>query len=454
MRFLIFGFSILMYWLDNWLVGFIIIFFVFGLFIFRKKQIIRLKFTKRIIRFIALYFPIVLLIFLVFPNCLSFVLLVIPCIICVIHIIYFPIEKRIYKFYFFKARNKLEKYKNLNIGITGSFGKTSVKNYLYQILLKNYYVLKSPNSYNTPMGLSKTINNEMTELIEIFISELGATKENDITELVDLIPVDIGVITEIGQQHLESFKSIDAILKTKLELLNSRKIKKLYINNDNPLLSNYIYPDLVEIIRIGVNENSDVLIKDIKFEFAYITFSIIYKNNKYDFETTLLGKHNILNLGIAIALSLDLNVDYLDIYDTVQNLHSVKHRLELKQLNNIQIIDDSFNSNIQGFKNAIDVLNMTKEIKILITPGIVELTHDNIILLDDLIELIIKSNIMVYGIKNRALDYFIDRFNYFNYKNILLFDSFKEAYNFAIKETHNRKTILIENDLTDYYLGG
>lgn len=443
-----------MYYFNFLFLGFFFIFLLLGLFIFRKQQIVKLKFTKRICRIVVLYLLFLSFIILICPRCLTLILFLIPCIICVLHIIYIPIEKGIYRYYFIKARNKLSNLTNLNIGITGSFGKTSVKNYLYEFLIKNYYVLKSPNSYNTPMGLSKTINLEMNDLTEIFISELGATRENDIKELVDLIPIEIGVITEIGHQHLESFKSIDNVLKTKLEILNSSKIRKIYINNDNVLLKRYNYPAELDVIRIGTNIDSDSLIKEIKLDFKKMSFVLEYKNISYFFETTLLGKHNIQNLAISITIALDLNIDYVYIYDTVRNLKSVKHRLELEQYDNIQIIDDSFNSNIKGFINALEVLNMTKDTKILITPGIVELPKESYTLLDVVINMIIQNNIVVYGIRNKAFEYFTRSFIQKGYKKYLLFDSFKEAYVFATKDQSIKKTVLIENDLTDYYLGG
>src|SRR5690606_33871908 len=119
-----------------------------------------------------------------------------------------------------KAQKKIETMENLHvIGITGSFGKTSTKFITGTILKEKYRVLNTPESYNTPMGLSTIINNELSDKHQVFIAEMGARNIGDIRELVELTKPKIGVITSIGPTHLETFKNLDNIMKTKYELI-------------------------------------------------------------------------------------------------------------------------------------------------------------------------------------------------------------------------------------------
>lgn len=454
LRFLILLISCTMYLYDTYILGFIILFLTFGLFIFRKKQVLKLRLTRRIIRFLLVYIVLILTSIYINYKLIALILFLLPIIIMLVDICLKPIELIIYNYYFLKTKKKIKNLNNINIGITGSFGKTSVKNYLYEILINKYNVLKTPASYNTPMGISKVVLNDLNQFIEIFISELGATKVNDINTLVKLIPIDVGVITEIGYQHLESFKNIDNIIKTKLEILNSKKIKTLFINNDNKYLKEYHYPNFIKVIRVGTNEDSDYLIHSIKIEFNYLEFYIKHQNNDYFFKTKLLGTHNIMNLALSIGLAFEFKLEYLDIYHSVYNIKPTVNRLELKTYQDIQIIDDSFNSNPIGFNNALDVLLLSKYKKILITPGIVEIDPKYMYILDEIIKKIITNDISIYLINNQAIKYLLVKFKEFNYKSYIIFESFKEAYNYSIKESNSKKTILIENDLTDYYLGG
>lgn len=436
------------------LLGFLSLFLCLGLFLFSKKNVLKLKLTKRCLRFIVVFLILISLFLLSQPLLCFSLLLLLPILIVITHVILLPVERIIYNYYYSKAKTKLNKLNLLNIGITGSYGKTSVKNFLYEIISTSFYTIKSPSSYNTPMGLSQVINKNINKLVEIFISELGATKPNDINELVNLIPIEIGILTDIGYQHMESFKTIENVLKTKLEILNSKNLKKIYINNDNKLLREYSYPIDIEVIRIGTTIESDLIIKDVQMNFNYLEFVIIYKNQEYNFQTKLLGRHNVFNLGLSIALSFDLGLDYKNIYENIRRIKAIPNRLELKKFNNIQIIDDAFNSNVKGFENALEVLLLTPYIKIIITPGVVELNESNYYLLDGIIETIINNNILFYGIENKSIKYFINSFNHFKYDKYILFESFIEAYNYATKDSKLYKTILIENDLTDYYLGG
>ena len=431
--------------------GFLLLFFCLGILLLRKVQVLKLKFTKRMIRLIT----VILLsnIFILFNYKLFVVeLYLIPLIIIICNFIILPIERFIKRKYIKKAKEKLKFINPLVFGITGSFGKTTVKYFLYQLLSDNYSACMSRKSYNTTMGLCKSILEDLKYGDEIYIAELGACYKGDIHELVKFVEPSIGVITDIGIQHIESFKSIDNVLKTKLEILKSKNIHTLIINNDNLYLKNFDYPKNLKVIRVGQNEQSDVLIKNIITSFSETEFDIIY-HNKFHIKTNILGMHNVMNLTLAFVLSCLCDVDQSELIRKMNNIYMPNNRLEFKKVANHTIIDNSFNSNVVGFKNNIDLLNKSKDYKVLITPGVVELNKFSKQEHKLLAEYIINKIDMVYLIENKNTLYMKDEFDKHNFINYYICDSFKQAFDLAINNKI-QSTILIENDLTDYYMNG
>jgi UDP-N-acetylmuramoyl-tripeptide--D-alanyl-D-alanine ligase len=202
-----------------------------------KKPLI---YTKRVRRFIISLFIIGLIEYLIFTYPISinkmqyfpsivllltaafFLFYLIPFNILVTSIIIYPIEETIKNHYFKNGEKKIKSFSNLTvIGITGSYGKTSTKFILAQILSEKYKVLATPSSFNTPMGLTKVIREKLDETYNIFISEMGARQKGDIELLCKLVKPKIGIITSIGKQHLETFKTVDNIVETKYELIES-----------------------------------------------------------------------------------------------------------------------------------------------------------------------------------------------------------------------------------------
>ena len=340
----------------------------------------------------------------------------------------------------------------LKIGITGSFGKTTTKHFMYHLLNESFQVAVSPKSYNTEMGICKSIRENLSYTYEIYIAELGATIPKDIEKLTKLVNVDIGVITDIGLQHLETFKTIDNILKTKLEILQSQNIKVLIINNDNDYLRNYEYPNNIEIIKVGTTKESDIYAQNINLNFTNSEFDIML-DKPLHVKVPIVGKHNIINILLAVAVCHYLKLDIYTLIDKIESLKPTSHRLEFKKHGIHTIIDNSFNSNYSGFLNDIDLLSHARNFKIIITPGLVELNdlrqtiHKNIAsYLKDKVD-------FVYLINNTNTLYMQEEFKRILFHNYIIVDTFIEAYNLAIS-TQEESTILIENDLTDYYLNG
>lgn len=289
-----------------------------------------------------------------------------------------PMELGINRWYYRDAQKKIESMPHLKVvGITGSYGKTSTKYILTKILAEKYNVLMTPESYNTTMGVIKTVRMQLKSVHEVFVCEMGAKYVGDIKEICDLVHPQFGLITSIGPQHLETFHSTDNIVNTKYELAESISDKsKLVLNLSSPLIrDNQRYPSAVAYGEQGENGA------------MYWAENIVYGNSGTSFivksdrgteirlETRLLGKHNILNIVGAVAIAELLGVEPENIRFGVKKLQPVPHRLEMKpRSGNITIIDDAFNSNVEGAKSAVEVLgNFAGVQRILITPGMIEL---------------------------------------------------------------------------------
>lgn len=429
---------------------------------------IKLKVTARVKRLIftnvilfllvcvGLYFVknvnIIYLCLFIYDMLLNFVIMLVV-------IINKPAEKMVYLSYKTKAVNKLKGMNNLKvIGITGSYGKTSSKNILSDILNVKYSALPSPKNFNTPYGLIITVNNHLDKFDDILIAEMGAYKVGEIKDLCDLVRPKYGILTKIGTAHIEIFGSQENIQKGKFELIESLPSDGIgVLNGDDELQVNYKLKNNCKIIWIGIdNKDVDVRALDIKTSNKGTTFNVIFKGDKtkYEFTTRLLGYNNIYNILASLALSKEFGLTVDQMKKAVLGARSVEHRLELRPAGNITYIDDSYNSNPVGSKMALEVLKDMPGLRIVMTPGMVELgdksyelnkkfgtymkdSCDVVILVGEKITKPIKD-----GLKEVK----------FNDKNIYVVKSTKEAFN-LVKSLSNGKEsyCLIENDLPDIY---
>ena len=292
-----------------------------------------------------------------------------------------PLEAKIAEKYVRKAYKKLckKEYEHLiRIGITGSYGKTSTKYILKTILEEKYKVLATPGSYNTTMGNVRVIREQLEPEHEIFISEMGARKKRDIKEICDFVYPHIGIITSIGEQHLETFKNIANIKKTKGELLKGTLSDgAVFLPKFNQYCLELYNEDKHEnkFLYSTQDDGSDIFAKDIKASVEGSTFTIVSKTNgTYDCKTKLLGEHNVQNIVGAVAIAEYLGLTKEQIQKGIEKIEPVEHRLQiLPSTNGTTVIDDAFNSNPIGSKAALDVIKQFEGRKIIITPGMVEL---------------------------------------------------------------------------------
>lgn len=173
-----------------------------------------------------------------------------------------PIEKAITRWYYNDAARMLREHKGLIvIGVTGSYGKTSTKNYLYRILSEKYNTLVTPGNFNTTLGVVRTIREQLQPHHQVFIVEMGAKQPGDIREICDLVHPSIGIVASVGPMHLETFGSLENIQKTKFELIRALPADGFAaINADSPGIASYQdIPTHCRVIRYGVDKTGNSL---------------------------------------------------------------------------------------------------------------------------------------------------------------------------------------------------
>lgn len=294
-------------------------------------------------------------------------------------LILMPIENRINARYRHEAEGILRSIPGLKvIGVTGSYGKTSTKHYLQRILSEQYETLMTPGSYNTPMGVIRTVREMMKPYTEVFICEMGAKQPGDVREICEMVRPTAGIITAVGPMHLETFKSIENVQSTKFELADAIPSDGfVVVNNDFEYCANRPVNN-TECIRYASSnpKGADYVAKDIRYDSDGTTFTVVSPDGKEtEYHTQLVGECNVSNLLAAIIMAYKLGVPEEKIHYAVGKIAQVEHRLSIARTpGGFTIIDDAFNSNPSGAKMAIDVLaQFTEGKRIVVTPGMIEL---------------------------------------------------------------------------------
>ena len=284
-----------------------------------------------------------------------------------------PMEKAINQHYYNEADRILQDSPNLKIvGITGSYGKTSVKYFLNQLLSVKYNVYMTPGNYNTTLGVIRAVREGLRPTHEIFLCEMGARHVGDIAEICELAHPDLAIITSIGPQHLETFGSVENIVKTKLELADAVKGRgPVFLNFDSALIAQHAYDQ--DVVTYGQN-GKDYAVSDVHIGRSGSVFTVTAPDgSKQEYRTRLLGAANVQNIAGAVAVAHSLGVSLKAMVPAVRQLEGAPHRLELKQAGDITIIDDAYNSNPAGAAVALETLGLCRGGRIVITPGLVEL---------------------------------------------------------------------------------
>ncbi|MBN1202683.1 MAG: UDP-N-acetylmuramoyl-tripeptide--D-alanyl-D-alanine ligase [Anaerolineae bacterium] len=378
----------------------------------------------------------------------------------------FPIEEGFRLMFRERARRALHKANPVVIGVTGSYGKTSTKEYLAHILGGKHRVLATPKSYNTLMGVCLVINNHLRNdpNYDYFIVEMGAYVEGEIRAICKLVRPQIGIITAVGPQHLERFGSIEATTRAKYELIEALPPDGVGIFNWDNCYVRAMYERGYPATRIGVTwQNAEhvklrFLAHNITGSLSGIEFDVedTLLGEKQHFKTSLLGQHTVTNILLAAAVARHLGITLTEIAMRVASLESAEHRLQRKTLpNNITVIDDAYSANPIGARNALDVLALYQNgRRVLITPGIVELgplqEQENTKLGRYAAQ--VCTDIVLVGIEQtRPLQQGI-RETGFNAGRLHILDTREEAIAWFHRELKAGDTVLFLNDLPDTYL--
>ena len=291
-----------------------------------------------------------------------------------------PVEKSITRKYLDEARRMLASMPDLKIiGVTGSYGKTTTKHYLQRILSERYETLMTPGSYNTPMGVVRTIREMLKPYHEVFVVEMGAKQKGDIAEICDIVNPRSGIITAVGPQHLESFGNIETVQSTKFELADAVPADGfVLVNNDFEKIADRKVQN-TRCLRYAVKNtvDADYVAENITYSPSGTEFTLRRMSDGHTLRlsTRLLGECNVSNLLAAAAMAMEMGVSDNSIRFAVSQIEPVGHRLSIKRVpGGLTILDDAFNSNPVGSAMALDVLASMKPGKrILVTPGMIEL---------------------------------------------------------------------------------
>ena len=288
-----------------------------------------------------------------------------------------PFERYNNNRYIRKATETLaERGDLIKIGITGSYGKTSVKEILLSILSEKYSVLATPHSFNTPMGICKTVK-KLKPSHQVFIAEMGARNVGDIRELAEMVKPSYAIITGITGQHIETFGSLENIRKTKYELIENMEKGGFVVFSADSANTYELYkkcPETKVIAGTNKERSPEVYAENVKVTANGTRFTLCRGDERTECSTSLMGTHNVSNICLAAAMAYGLGMNGAEIAAGINRVKPIKHRLELVPNDKgFTIIDDSYNANVNGTIAAMEVLDCFDGRKIVVTPGLVEL---------------------------------------------------------------------------------
>jgi UDP-N-acetylmuramoyl-tripeptide--D-alanyl-D-alanine ligase len=298
-----------------------------------------------------------------------------------------PAERMIQARYWREAHAKLGQLRPTVIGVTGSFGKTSVKHILGHILDMAGPTLITPGSVNTPMGVSRIIRERLDRQHRYFVVEMGAYGPGSIARLCRLAPPDFGVITAIGMAHYERFKSLDVVAEAKLELAEAVIARGGAMIVAEQALETATARAFAErhrdaFLLCGSGAAAPARLLEVRQDPDGVVVDLVWQGTPYTLRAPLFGLHHGINIVLAFATACRLGLDPKMCSIALRSTPQVAHRLEVKrQPGGWTLVDDSYNSNPVGFAGALAVLSTLRGEggrRVLVTPGMVELgaAHD------------------------------------------------------------------------------
>lgn len=397
----------------------------------------KLVFTARVLRFFGIYISFIifnelLLLSIKDNNSIIQIVYLLPLFISIF--LSSLVEKILLNRYKKLAKENLLNMPHLKIiAVTGSYGKTSLKNFIAQILQDNFKVYSTPRSVNTLTGIIADINQNLSPLTDIYVVEAGARGIGDIKEIVDLISPQVVVVGKIGEAHMEYFRDIDTVYKTKYEILQSDRLEKAYIySGNNQPESHY------NTINFPNSPSN------IKATLSGTDFSLNVGGETLDFHTKILGEFNVINISAAIAIAYDLGINKETIVKKVQRLEPINHRLSKIVVNDKLILDDSYNGNLDGMLEAIRLSSLHQNRKVIVTPGLVESNEESNIKLAQAIDEVFDVAIITGELNSQIL-----KSNMRRAQKIIIKDK-SNIENILKSTTSSGDLILFANDAPSY----
>lgn len=297
-----------------------------------------------------------------------------------------PFEARVQKKYWDEAAARLAQINPTVIGITGSFGKTSVKHILGHILEMQARTTFTPGSVNTPMGIARVIREKLPADCKYFLVEMGAYGPGSIERLCRLAPPDFGIITALGEAHYERYKSLGAVARAKFELAQAvlkKPLGKIVVPESvqaQDYARAFVRDHADRFIICGQGPDAQLKIEKIEQTRAGLNVQIGWQGESIQLSAPLFGAHHADNIAVAFAAAMSLGLASERVASALRTVPQIKHRLEVKpQAGGSIIVDDAFNSNPRGFASALELLTLIADggRRILITPGVAELGERN-----------------------------------------------------------------------------
>lgn len=408
--------------------------FMTSFVIWNKKLDRALVLTGRVKRFLAILlfttFAIIALC-LTSENCNSSAVLFVPLILA--YIISYLLEKMFFISFKHKAKQRLETIPSLKIvEITASYGKTSIKNYLYHILKRKYKVYKTPRSVNTMGGIVLDVNRDLPLDTQIYIAEAGAREKGDIEEITSFLEPQYCVLGSVGEQHIEYFKTLDNIINTKMEILTSPRMIKGFVHESVPIKK---YDTIIKFPN-----NLHVTMSNLDG----IWFDIEIDGKQEHFNAPILGSFNAINLTAVILVAYELGMSIDDIKLALRDLPQVEHRLQKIEAGGKIIIDDSFNGNLEGMLEAVNICSHYEGRKVIVTPGLVESTPEANILLANQINEKFDLAIITGSLNAHLLSSNIDT------EKLFILKEKKEMESTLAQKTKAGDLILFANDAPNF----
>lgn len=292
-----------------------------------------------------------------------------------------PFETKVQRRYWSEAHEKLLRLNPLVIGITGSYGKTSVKHILGHVLESAGPTLITPGSVNTAMGIARIIRERLQPHHRYFVVEMGAYGIGSIKRLCDLTPPDIAIVTAIGKAHYERFKSLEGVATAKFELAQAALVKggTGIVAADTlgfPASRQFAEAHPDTLVTVGEDGGCALVIRRLAQDADGISASVAWQGADFELRAPLYGLHQGRNVALAFAAACILGMAPEDVVASLRSVPQIAHRLEVKRHGGAVLIDDAYNSNPVGFASALGLLDVLRQPggrRILVTPGMVEL---------------------------------------------------------------------------------